>query len=305
MNNKLAFIFPGQGSQYVGMDKINNTNTSILDFSNSLYNSAKEILGYNIKEIINSGPKEILNQTNNTQPAIFILSLIHAHILKTNNFIPTSVAGHSLGEFTALVSAEVISFEDALKIIKIRSEKMKEAGVKNPGTMAAIIGANDSQINEICSQKGIVVPANYNSDTQVVISGEIDAINDAILKAKDLGIRRAIPLNVSGAFHSPLMKSARIHLEKVINSIDFKNAKIPVYQNVNALPINDGNKIKDNLIQQLESPVRWNQTITNMSNDNYKDFIEVGPGKILFNLNKKIIPNLCSNYSENIIKELL
>ena len=250
---------------------------------------ASEILEYNILDIIKNN-KEKLNQTLFTQPAIFVDSIIKETLLLANNIFPDAVAGHSLGEYSALVSSNVLSFEDALKIIKVRALKMQNAGDENPGGMLAIIGANKDQINNICIQGDILVAANYNAPEQVVLSGDTKSINNAVDFCKKIGIRRAIPLKTSGAFHSPLMKSARDSLLEIIESIRFNNASIPIYQNTKPLAETDGNKIKKNLIDQLENPVYWSTIICNMNKDNNdKDFIEVGPGNVLYKLNKKIL----------------
>ena len=298
MNNKKVFLFPGQGSQYSGMGKNIYKHCK---FAKSFYETAENILGYNLKKISFDGTIEELNNTKFTQPAIFINSIIKDSILKSNGIFPTAVAGHSLGEFSALVSANIINYEDALKIIKVRASEMEKAGRKNPGTMAAILGATDEQIKEICNQKEIVVAANYNSNNQTVISGSIEGVNNAIKTAKKIGIKRAIMLNVSGAFHSPLMKFAREELEKVINNTIFKNSEIPIYQNVDPEPIKDINKIKSNLTKQLENSVQWRKTILIMNNNNLNYFIEVGPGKVLSSLNKKIINNSVNKSFEDVI----
>ena len=284
-----AFIFPGQGSQYVGMgyDLYNQ-----FEDVQKRYAQANEILGYNLTEISFFGPNEKLKETQFTQPAIFVHSIIMDDFLKLSGLKPTAVAGHSLGEISALVSAEILSFTDALLIVKVRSNAMSNADKINPGSMAAIIGANDKEIQIICNQNGIVIPANLNSPKQIVISGEKDAINHAIITAKKLGVKLAKELNVSGAFHSPLMKSARKPLKEVINSVNFKVAKVPIYQNVNAKPETDIIKIRKNLLNQLENPVLWVETITSMVKNGPFNFFEVGPGKILNKLNYQINKNI-------------
>jgi len=298
MNKKNVFLFPGQGSQYCGMGKnIYKHYESIKSF----YKTAENILGYNIQEISFNGTIQELNKTKFTQPAIFVNSIIKDSILKSNGIFPAAVAGHSLGEFSALVSANIIGYEDALKIIKVRASEMDKAGKKNPGTMAAILGATNEQIKEICTQKEIVVAANYNSNNQTVISGSIEGINNAINTANKIGVKKAIMLNVSGAFHSPLMKFAREKLEDIINNTTFTNSGIPIYQNVEPKPITDVNKIKSNLIKQLENSVQWRKTILNMNNNNLNYFIEVGPGKILSGLNKKIINNSVNKLFKDVI----
>jgi [acyl-carrier-protein] S-malonyltransferase len=282
-----AFLFPGQGSQYVGMgEDIFNQSPAVQE----TYNSASDILGFNLQDISFGGPDTRLKETQYTQPAIFVHSVVVNTILKEKDIQPHAVAGHSLGEFSALVSAGVLEFDDALKIVKIRSTEMANSGKTTPGAMAAILGAKDDQLEIICNQDGIVVPANINAPGQIVISGDIKAINAAIKTAKDIGIRRALKLNVSGAFHSPLMESVREPLLKIIDSVSFKDAHIPVYQNVSAKPVTDSITIQKNIINQLESPVLWSETILNMKNEGISDFFEVGPGKVLKGLNKRIYP---------------
>ena len=258
---KIAFVFPGQGSQFVGMGK---------DFydhmptARKLLDEANEILGCDLTSICFNGPEETLKETQYTQPAIFVHSIIVDKFLKEKDIRANAVAGHSLGEFSALVSADVLSFESALEIVKVRSSEMAQAGKNSLGTMAAILGADDDQLKIICKQDGVVVPANINAPGQVVISGEIKAIENAIITAKEIGIRRALALNVSGAFHSPLMAPARQPLLDVIDSIEFNNAKIPVYQNVSASPVINAAVIRDNILNQLENPVLWCDTILNL-----------------------------------------
>ena len=282
-----AFLFPGQGSQYVGMgeDFYNNSN-----YAQDIYKTASDILGYNLQEFSFNGPEETLKETQYTQPAIFVHSIIVDKFLKEKDIRANAVAGHSLGEFSALVSADVLSFESALEIVKVRSSEMDQAGKNTPGTMAAILGADDDQLKIICNQNGVVVPANINAPGQVVISGEIKAIKNAIITAKEIGIRRALALNVSGAFHSPLMTPARQPLLDVIDSIEFNNAKIPVYQNVSASPVTNATAIRDNILNQLENPVLWYDTILNLKQMGITDFYEVGPGKVLKGLNRQIFP---------------
>lgn len=282
-----AFLFPGQGSQYVGMGEDFYNNSS---YAQEIYKIASDILGFNLQEISFNGPEETLKETQYTQPAIFVHSIIVDKFLKEKDIRANAVAGHSLGEFSALVSADVLSFESALEIVKVRSSEMAQAGKNIPGTMAAILGADDDQLKIICNQNGVVVPANINAPGQVVISGEIKAIENAIITAKKIGIRKALPLNVSGAFHSPLMAPARQPLLDVIDSIEFNNAKIPVYQNVSASPVTNAAAIRDNILNQLENPVLWCDTILNLKQMGITDFYEVGPGKVLKGLNRRIFP---------------
>ena len=283
---KKVFLFPGQGSQFVGMAK------DLFDqfqFAKDRFRKAENILGYNLAEIAFEGPDDILKQTQFTQPSIFVHSIIINDFLSSKGISPSAVAGHSLGEFSALVSAQALSFDDALSIVKVRANEMAKAGNLHPGSMAAILGADENQLETICNQSGIVVPANLNAPGQVVISGEIDSVTNAISTAKEIGIRGALPLNVSGAFHSPLMTSARVPLLEALDSVNFNDAKIPVYQNVNAEPVTKADELKSNILKQLESPVRWSEIISNMSRDGFTSFLEVGPGKVLQGLNKRIL----------------
>ena len=282
-----AFLFPGQGSQYVGMGEDLYKQS---DSAKLLYHTASEILGFNLQDVSFRGPEDRLMETQFTQPAIFVHSIIVDKFLKDKDIKPDAVAGHSLGEFTALVSANVLSFEDALKIVKVRSTEMANAGKQSPGSMAAILGADDKQLKMICKQDGIVVPANLNAPGQIVISGEINAIENAIITAKNIGAIRAFPLNVSGAFHSPLMSPIRKPLLNIINSVKFKDANIPVYPNVSAIPVIKASIIQENILKQLENPVLWSDTILNMKRDGINDFFEVGPGKVLKGLNRRIYP---------------
>ncbi len=283
-----AFLFPGQGSQYVGMGEDLYKQS---DSAKLLYHTASNILGFDLQDVSFRGPEDRLMETQFTQPAIFVHSIIVDKFLKEKDIKPDVVAGHSLGEFTALVSANILSFEDALKIVKVRSTEMANTGKQSPGSMAAILGANDEQLKIICKQDGIVVPANFNAPGQIVISGEINAIENAIITAKNIGVRRALPLNVSGAFHSPLMSPARKALSKMINNLRFKDAYIPVFQNVSALPVTKASIIQENILKQLENPVLWSDTILNMKKNGITNFFEVGPGRVLKGLNQQIFPN--------------
>ena len=280
-----AYIFPGQGAQLSGMglDLYNQS-----DIAKELFDSANSILGFEITEIMFNGSAEDLKQTKVTQPAIFLHSVILAKMLG-DNLKPQMVAGHSLGEFSALVSTGVISFEDGLKLVSKRAIAMQKACDIQKSTMAAVLGLEDSIVEKVCdSIDGVVVAANYNCPGQLVISGEINAINDACEKLKESGARRALVLPVGGAFHSPLMNPAKEELEKAINNTIFHKPSCPIYQNVTASAVMDENKIKTNLISQLTSPVRWTHTIQQMIEDGATEFIEVGPGKVLQGLVKKI-----------------
>lgn len=280
-----AYVFPGQGAQFSGMglDLYNQS-----DIAKELFDSANSILGFEITEIMFNGSAEDLKQTKVTQPAIFLHSVILAKMLD-DNFKPQMVAGHSLGEFSALVSTGVISFEDGLKLVSKRAIAMQKACDIQKSTMAAVLGLEDSIVEKVCdSIDGVVVAANYNCPGQLVISGEINAINEACEKLKENGARRALVLPVGGAFHSPLMNPAKEELEKAIKNTIFHKPSCPIYQNVTANAVMDENEIKSNLISQLTSPVRWTHTIQQMIEDGATEFIEVGPGKVLQGLVKKI-----------------
>ena len=280
-----AYVFPGQGAQFSGMglDLYNQS-----DIAKELFDSANSILGFKITETMFNGSSEELKQTKVTQPAIFLHSVILAKILG-DNFKPEMVAGHSLGEFSALVSTGVISFEDGLKLVSKRATAMQKACDIQKSTMAAVLGLEDSIVEKVCdSIDGVVVAANYNCPGQLVISGEINAINEACEKLKENGARRALVLPVGGAFHSPLMSPAKEELEKAIKNTIFHKPSCPIYQNVTANAVMDENEIKNNLISQLTSPVRWTHTIQQMVEDGASEFIEVGPGKVLQGLVKKI-----------------
>lgn len=280
-----AYVFPGQGAQFPGMGlDIYNQNS----IAKELFNSANDILGFKITETMFNGSAEDLKQTKVTQPAIFLHSVILAKIL-ADKYNPRMVAGHSLGEFSALVSNGVLTFEDGLKLVSKRAIAMQKACDIQKSTMAAVLGLEDSVVEEVCkSIKGIVVAANYNCPGQLVISGEVSAINEACEKLKENGARRAIVLPVGGAFHSPLMNPAKEELEEAINSTIFHKPTCPIYQNVTANAVINENEIKNNLISQLTSAVRWTHTIQQMVADGASEFIEVGPGKVLQGLIKKI-----------------
>lgn len=276
-----AFVFPGQGAQFVGMGKDLYENNPL---AKELFDKANEILGYSITDIMFNGTDEELKQTKVTQPAVFLHSVISA-LCMGDAFQPSMVAGHSLGEFSALVAAGALSFEDGLKLVYARAMAMQKACEAAPSTMAAIVGLADDKIEEICAEVSkhgcVVVPANYNCPGQLVISGNIEAINEACEKLKAAGAKRALPLKVGGAFHSPLMQPAKDELEAAIEKTEIHAPKCPVYQNVDGKPHTDPTDIKKNLIAQLTSSVRWTECVKNMIADGADDFTECGPGKAL------------------------
>ena len=280
-----AYVFPGQGSQFVGMGKDLYENSAL---AKEMFDRANEVLGFNITDIMFNGTDEDLKQTKVTQPAIFLHSVILAKTMG-NAFQPDMVAGHSLGEFSALVAAGALSFEDGLKLVLARALAMQKACEKEPSTMAAILNLDDDVVEKICNEiDGVVVPANYNCPGQLVISGSVEAVQTACEKLTEAGARRALILPVGGAFHSPLMEPAREELAAAINSTNINSPICPIYQNVNALPMTDSEQIKANLIAQLTAPVKWTQTMQNMLQDGASSVIEVGPGKVLQGLFKKV-----------------
>lgn len=281
---KKAYLFSGQGSQYIGM---HNLFKNYPEISNDFFIKSNQILGYNILDIISKGPNKTLNKTKYTQPAIFIISSIAYHIYKNKKGVPDCCAGHSLGEITALYASEVLSFQDALIYIQKRAECMHEAGIKNQGRMLAVLLKNPIDIDAILHSSENLTIANFNSKNQIILSGDIKAIDNAILLCKKNKIR-TIALPVSGAFHSPLMKPASDALQKTINQLNFDDAIMPIYQNVNALPEKKGSKLKLNIAQQIIKPVNWQDTITNMIRDGVSSFFEIGPKNILLNLMKNI-----------------
>jgi len=282
---KTAYVFPGQGAQFVGMGQdLYNLNEE----TKALFEKANDILGFRITDIMFSGTEEELKQTNVTQPAIFLHSVILAKALG-DSFQPAMVAGHSLGEFSALVAAGALSFEDGLKLVSQRANAMQKACELQPSTMAAILGLEDSVVEEICAKvDAVVVAANYNCPGQLVISGSIEGVDKACALLTEAGAKRALKLNVGGAFHSPLMESAKVELQAAIEATDILSPRCPIYQNIDAQPQTEPAIIKQNLIAQLTGAVRWTQTIQNMLTDGATAFVEVGPGNVLQGLVKKV-----------------
>lgn len=279
-----AYIFPGQGAQFVGMGKDLYDNHSL---AKELFEKANEILGFRITDIMFEGSAEELKQTKVTQPAIFLHSVILAKTLE--DFQPDMVAGHSLGEFSALVANGSLAFEDGLKLVSQRALAMQEACEAVPSTMAAVLGLADEKVEEVCASiNGVVVAANYNCPGQLVISGSKEAIDEACVKMKEAGAKRALPLPVGGAFHSPLMKPAEEKLAAAIENTKFSTPSCPVYQNVTTTAVSEPEQIKANLIKQLTAPVKWTQSVEQMIADGAQEFVEVGPGKVLQGLVKKI-----------------
>jgi [acyl-carrier-protein] S-malonyltransferase len=284
---KKAYVFPGQGAQFVGMGKeLYESNEK----ARALFDQSNDILGFRITDVMFEGTDEDLKQTKVTQPAVFLHSVITALCL--DDFCPDMVAGHSLGEFSALTAAGALRFEDGLRLVYARAMAMQKACEAEPSTMAAIINLPDETIERICAEisaeGGVVVPANFNSPGQVVISGSVDAVKEACVRLKEAGAKRALPLAVGGAFHSPLMESARVELAAAIEQAPISSPICPVYQNVDALPHTDPAEIKENLLKQLTSPVRWTQSVQNMMADGMTDFVECGPGEVLAGLIKRI-----------------
>lgn len=282
-----VFVFPGQGAQFTGMGQdLYNNNPKVKE----LFEKANDILGFRITDIMFNGTAEDLKQTKVTQPAIFLHSVALA--LTAEDFQPDQVAGHSLGEFSALVAAGAMSFEDGLRLVAARAQAMQKACELNPSTMAAVLGAADELVEKVCAEiEGVVVPANYNCPGQLVISGSLEAVQEACVRLKEAGAKRALPLSVGGAFHSPLMEPARIELAAAIERTEIRRPICPVYQNVDAKPHTDPAEIKQNLLIQLTAPVRWTQTVLEMKKDGADEFIELGPGNVLQGLIKKCIPD--------------
>lgn len=285
MNMKTAYVFPGQGAQFSGMGKDLYDNSLK---AREMMERANEILGFRITDIMFSGSDEDLRATKVTQPAIFLHSVCLA-LCSDDLPAPDMVGGHSLGEFSALVACGAVDFESALRLVAVRASEMQKCCEANPGGMAAIIGLPNEKVEEICAGiSGIVIPANYNCNGQVVISGEKQAVEAACEAMKAAGAKRALPLSVSGAFHSPLMEAARVELGKAIEKTEVRTPSCPIYQNVTAKPETDPARIKDNLLQQLTSPVKWTQTVENMLADGATTFRELGPGNVLQGLIKRI-----------------
>lgn len=282
-----VFVFPGQGAQFTGMGKmLYDNDVRIKD----LFEKANGILGFRITDIMFTGSAEDLKQTKVTQPAIFLHSVALA--LTSEDFRPDMVAGHSLGEFSALVAAGAMDFEDGLRLVSARARAMQKACEKEPSTMAAVLGLDDATVERVCAETdGIVVPANYNCPGQLVISGSVEAVRQACARLKEAGAKRALVLPVGGAFHSPLMEPARLELAEAIERTEFRQPVCPVYQNVDAAPHTNPDEIRRNLLMQLTAPVRWTQTILRMQQDGAAEFTELGPGSVLQGLIRKCIPD--------------
>jgi [acyl-carrier-protein] S-malonyltransferase len=290
-----AFVFPGQGAQFPGMGK----NLYETETAKKLFEQANEILGFRITDIMFDGTAEDLKQTKVTQPAVFLHSVILAKIYP--DFKPDMVAGHSLGEFSALVAAGAMDFDSGLRLVSARAKAMQKACELQPSTMAAILGLDDATVETICSEiDGVVVPANYNCVGQLVISGSVAAVEKACEKLKAVGAKRALVLPVGGAFHSPLMESARVELEAAIQATAFNQPVCPVYQNIDAKPHTEPEIIKQNLVKQLTAPVRWTQSVQNMVADGAVSFVELGPGAVLQGLIKKIDSSVSAESKQNI-----
>lgn len=287
-----AFLFPGQGSQYVGMGKDLYEHFPI---ARMMFDKADDILGLRLSVLCFSGPEDELKQTNNTQPAIFVHSVIAASLLKQQRKDETAAmaAGHSLGEYSALVAAGALTFEDGLRLVRIRGELMQEAGVRQPGTMAAVIGLEPAALEDVCAEasaQGVVVPANFNSPEQIVISGSVGGVRKAMELAKASGAKLVKELQVSGAFHSPLMEFAQDGLKNALNTVTFHESSVPVYANVTGAPATKPEEFRQLLLKQLTSPVRWTETLRAMEAAGATEFVEIGPGKVLQGLAKKTMP---------------
>ena len=298
----IGWLFPGQGSQHVGMGLDLKENS---EKAKEYFDISNEIMNCDIQSIIFNGPEELLKKTEYTQPAIYIVSVITGYLLIDKGLRPTALAGHSLGEYSALAIGGAFDFTTGLKLVKSRSENMANAGMEKGGTMAALVGLDDETVINLCKSyegSGVVVTANFNSPGQVVISGNINAVEWVIKSSKDAGARMAVELNVSGAFHSPLMSPARENLAEMINSLEISDTVYPVFTNVDAKPVTKAIDIKNSLIQQLENPVLWAKSILEMKNKGINHFIEVGPGKVLQGLNKRIDRSIISQGVDSITK---
>ncbi|MGM0499363.1 MAG: ACP S-malonyltransferase [Bacillota bacterium] len=286
MSDNLVFMFSGQGSQYVGMGKELYEN---YDAAKKVLDKADQILDFDLKDMIFNGPEEDLNNTKNTQPAIYTVSAMVKAVLAENGINAAAAAGHSLGEYSALYAAGVLSFEDGLKLVRRRGELMDQADPEGKGTMAAVIGMADQEVEAVLAEiEGIITIANYNSPGQVVISGEVEAVAAAEELLAEKGAKRVIPLSVSGAFHSPLMEPAKEELKNTIEAIEFKDAQIPLIANVTADYVKESDEIKSALIKQLNNSVRWAETIERFKEDGYENYVEVGPGRVLKGLMRRI-----------------
>ncbi len=288
MSANVGYLFPGQGSQFVGMGK---TLRSEFPETAEIFDLADEVMEFSLSALAFEGPEETLRETRYTQPAIMMISLALLRLIEAKGWTPSIVAGHSLGEYTALVSAGVLTPRDAFKAVRRRAELMFEAGVEKPGTMAAVMGLLADQVIQVCREAeevGIVQPANFNAPGQIVISGEVAAIEKAMELASSRGAKKVVPLPVSGAFHSELMSYASEGLQACLRDIEFRDARVPVVTNVDALPVTDGNELRDALVRQLRGAVRWEESLKRMAEEGSSQFYEIGPGRVLRGLARKI-----------------